>query len=93
MGQKVGSSLILIAVVLSTVMTTAVGQSVGVLDAMRRQQAVAIGGDRYASFVQLTGEQARAVEEDDRISYAGRSVQLGAMELNDLLKLNLEEYW
>ncbi len=93
MGQKVVSSLILIAVVLSTVMTTAVGQSVGVLDAMRRQQAVAIGGDRYASFVQLTGEQARAVEEDDRISYAGRSVQLGAMELNDLLKLNLEEYW
>ena len=67
MGQKVVSSLILIAVVLSTVMTTAVGQSVGVLDAMRRQQAVAIGGDRYASFVQLTGEQARAVEEDDRI--------------------------
>ena len=93
MGQKVVSSLILIAVVLSTVMTTAVGQSVGVLDAMRRQQAVAIGGDRYASFVQLTGEQARAVEEDDRISYAGRSVQLGTMELNDLLKLNLEEYW
>lgn len=93
MGQKVVSALILLAVILSTVMTTAVGQSVGVLDAMRRQQAVAIGGDRYASLVQLTEEQARIVEEDARLSYAGRFIQLGSMELNDLLKLNLEEYW
>lgn len=92
-GQKVVSALILIAIILSTLMTTAVGQSVGVLDAMRRQQAVAIGGDKYVSFVQLTEEQARIVEEDDRLSYAGRSVNLGSMELNDLLKLNLEEYW
>ena len=37
MGQKVVSVLILTAVILSTVMTTAVGQSVGVLAAMRRQ--------------------------------------------------------
>lgn len=57
LGQKVVSVLILIAIILSTLMTTAVGQSVGVLDAMRRQQAVAIGGDRYVSFVQLTEEQ------------------------------------
>lgn len=93
MGQKVVSVLILTAVILSTVMTTAVGQSVGVLAAMRRQQAAAIGGERYVSFVQLTGDQARIVEEDARISYAGRSVQLGSYDLNDLLKLNLEEYW
>lgn len=93
LGQKVVSVLILIAIILSTLMTTAVGQSVGVLDAMRRQQAVAIGGDRYVSFVQLTEEQARIIEEDDRLSYAGRFVQLGSMDLNDLLKLNLEEYW
>lgn len=93
MGQKVVSVLILIAIILSTLMTTAVGQSVGVLNAMRRQQAIAIGGNRYVSFVQLTEEQARTVEEDARLSYAGRSVNLGSMELNDLLKLNLEEYW
>ena len=42
--QKLTSFLILIAVILSAMMTTAAGQSVGVLSAMRQQQAVAIGG-------------------------------------------------
>ena len=93
MGQKVVSILILIAIILSTIMTTAVGQSAGVLDAMRRQQAIAIGGDCYVSFAQLTEEQAQIVENDTRFSYTGRSVQLGSVDLNDLLKLNLEEYW
>lgn len=92
-GQKVVSVLILAAIMLSTVMTTAVGQSAGVLSAMRRQQAIAIGGDSYATFVQLTEEQAQIVEEDTRLSYTGRSVRLGSVDLNDLLKLNLEEYW
>ena len=47
--QKVISVLILIAVILSTMMTAAVGQSAGILSAMRIQQAVAIGGDRHAT--------------------------------------------
>ena len=42
LSQKVTSILILIAVVLSTMMTTIVGQSIGVLSAMREQQAIAI---------------------------------------------------
>ena len=46
--QKLTSFLILIAVILSAMMTTAAGQSVGVLSAMRQQQAVAIGGNRYS---------------------------------------------
>lgn len=92
-GQKVVSSLILIAIILSTVMTTAVGQSAGVLNAMRRQQAIAIEGDRYASFVQLTEEQAQVLESDPRLSYAGRYIQIGSMDLNDLLRLDLTEYW
>ncbi|MDE7478943.1 MAG: ABC transporter permease, partial [Lachnospiraceae bacterium] len=93
LGQKVVSCLILIAIILSTVMTTAVGQSAGVLDAMRKQQAIAIGGDRYASFVQLTEEQAQILEKDDRLSYTGRYIQLGSMDLNALLRLDLVEYW
>ena len=40
--QKLTSFLILIAVILSTTMTAAVGQSAGVLAAMRQQQAIAI---------------------------------------------------
>lgn len=90
--QKVISILILIAVILSTMMTTAVGQAAGVLSAMRRQQAIAIGGDRQATFVQLTEEQAGILENDPRLSYVGRSIPLGSMELNDLLRLDLSEY-
>ena len=93
MEQKIVSALIVTAIVLSTMMTAAVGQSVGVLSAMRKQQAVAIGGDRYATFVQLTDEQAQFLERDGRLSYAGRFVTLGSMELNDLLRLDLAEYW
>ena len=91
--QKLTSFLILIAVILSTMMTTAAGQSVGVLSAMRQQQAVAIGGDRYATFVQLTEEKAQILEDDPRLSYAGRFVSLGDQKLNDQLSLDLVEYW
>ena len=52
--QKLTSILILIAVVLSTIMTTALGQSIGTLQAMRVSQASVLNGDRYASFHQLT---------------------------------------
>ncbi len=90
--QKLTSFLILIAVILSTTMTAAVGQSAGVLAAMRQQQAIAIGGDRHATFVQLTEEQVRILEQDPRLSYTGRFVALGELELNDQLGLGLEEY-
>ncbi len=93
LGQKVVSVLILIAIVLSTAMTTAVGQAAGNLNAMRRQQAIAIRGNSYASFVQLTEEKAQVLEHDARLSYAGRYIQIGSMELNDILRLDLAEYW
>ncbi len=91
--QKLTSFLIFIAVILSTMMTTAAGQSVGVLSAMRQQQAIAIGGNRYATFVQLTEEKAQILEEESRLSYAGRFVSLGDQKLNDQLSLDLVEYW
>lgn len=91
--QKTVSVLILTAVILSTMMTAAVGQSVGVLTAMRSQQAITIGGNRYASFVQLSEKQAQYMENDKRLSYAQRYISIGSMELNDLLSLDLAEYW
>ncbi|RKI86413.1 ABC transporter permease [bacterium 1xD42-87] len=93
LSQKLTSFLILTAVILSTMMTAAVGQSAGVLSAMRQQQAIAIGGDRYATFVQLTEEKAQMLEKDPRLSYAGRFVPLGDQKLNDQLSLDLAEYW
>lgn len=92
MEQKVVSALILTAIILSTMMTTAAGQCAGVLSAMRRQQAVMIGGDRHATLVQLDEEKVQVLEADERFSYTGRSIPLGSMELNDLLQLSLTEY-
>ncbi len=93
LAQKIIAALLLIAVVLSTMLTTAVGQSAGVLAAMREQQAITIGGNRYASFVQLNEAQLTALQQDERLSYVGVSVAVGSMSLTDLLKLNLTEYW
>ena len=72
--QKVTSVLILIAVVLSTMMTTIVGQSLGVLTAMREQQAIALGGNRYATFLQMDADQLHAIQQDERFSYVGSSI-------------------
>ena len=52
--QKVMAFLILLAMILSTIMTTVVGQSVGILQAMRFEQAVGLNGNRYATFHQLS---------------------------------------
>lgn len=90
--QKITSILILIAIILSTMMTTAVGQSVGILAAMREQQAVTIGGTRYATFIQMNEEQVKALQNDERLSYTGISIVLGSMELNNSLTLGLSEY-
>ena len=92
LAQKVTSILILIAVVLSTMMTTIVGQSLGVLTAMREQQAIALGGNRYAPFLQMDADQLHAIQQDERLSYVGASIYLGSMELTSSLNLGLTEY-
>ena len=55
--QKVTAVLILIAVTMSTVMTTVVGQSIGILQSLRIEQAAGLNGNRYASFYELSHEQ------------------------------------
>lgn len=90
--QKVTSILILIAVILSTTMTTAIGKSVGILAAMREQQAIAIGGNRYATIVQMNEEQVRTLRNDPRLSYTGVFATIGTVELNSIMTLGLNEY-
>ena len=58
--QKVTAVLILVAVILSSIMTTAAGESIGILQSMRREQAAGLNGDRYATFHQLSKEQAKS---------------------------------
>ncbi len=90
--QKMTSFLILTAIVLSTMMTAAVGQSAGVLAAMREQQAIAIGGDRHAGLVQMDREQLAALQSDPRLSFVGSFVVLGSAKLDNTLSLGLSEF-
>jgi len=91
--QKITTILILIAVVLSTMMTTVIGQSLGILNAMRQQQAAALNGNRYATFHQLTQEQKESLSADKRLSFKGSSITLGTSEIpNTKLSIWLREY-
>lgn len=75
--QKVMAVLILIAVILSSSMTTAIGQSLGILQAMRIEQASSLNGDRYATFHQINEEQRRQLEEDARLYDVGSLINVG----------------
>lgn len=91
--QRVTSILILIAVILSTVMTTVVGQSIGILQSMRVSQAASLNGDRYVTFHQLSQEQAQYLSEDNRLIDTGSLINVGYTDLkNSGLTLYLREY-
>ena len=92
LAQRVTSVLILLAIVLSTMMTAVIGQSAGVLSAMRQQQAIAIGGDRRAGLVQMDREQLAALQSDPRLSFVGSFVVLGSAKLDNTLSLGLSEF-
>ena len=91
--QKIMATLIWVAVILSTIMTTAVGQSIGILQSMRIEQAVGLNGDRYATFHQLTREQVQKLQEDPRLYGIGSRIFVGSTPLgNSGLSLYLREY-
>ena len=92
LAQRVTSVLILLAIVLSTMMTAVIGQSIGVLSAMRQQQAISIGGNRHANFVQMDRQQVEVLEGDPRLSFVGTYVVLGSMKLDNTLILGLSEF-
>lgn len=91
--QKITSVLILIAIILSTVMTTVIGQSIGILKAMQIQQAGALNGYRYATFHNLSKAQVNRLNSDSRISWSGGCISLGNTKLRDSgISLTLNEY-
>ena len=92
LAQRVTSVLILFAIMLSTMMTAVIGQSIGVLSAMRQQQAIAIGGNRHAGFTQMNEAQAEALKSDPRLSFAGTYLVLGSVRLDNTLILGLSEF-
>lgn len=91
--QKITAVLILIAVIMSTIMTTVIGQSIGILQSMRVQQAAGLNGNRYVTFHQLSREQVQKLHEDDRLYDVGDIIFVGSTTLgNSSLTLYLREY-
>ena len=75
------------------IMTTVIGQSIGILQSMRIQQAAGLNGNRYATFHQLGKEQAQKLHEDDRLYDVGDTIFIGSTPLgNSSLSLYLREY-
>lgn len=91
--QKVMASLILIAAILSSIMTTAIGQSLGILQTMRTEQAASLNGDRYATFHQMTEEQMLQLKNDNRLYDVGSLINVGYVKLgSSSLTLYAREY-
>lgn len=91
--QKITSILILIALILSTIATTALGQSIGILQSMRIKQAASLNGDRYATFHQATEKQRALLFSDSRLTDLGSFITLGHTDLIDSgLTLFIREY-
>lgn len=90
--QKITSTLILIAIILSTMMTTVIGQSLGILQALRLQQAGMLNGNRYVAFHNLTREQKGILERDSRLSFVGSNIFIGETKLDSGFSLQLREF-
>lgn len=90
--QKITSILILVAVIMSTIMTTVVGQSIGILQSMRIEQAANLNGNQYATFHQLNKEQAQKLHENNRLYDVGDIIFVGSTSLGSSLSLYLREY-
>lgn len=81
--QKFMTTFIIIAIVLSTIMTTVVGQSIGILQNLRIEQARSFNGDRHVSFHQLNKNQVDDIKKDDRVYQAGTSITIGSSKIKD----------
>lgn len=91
--QKVMASLILTAIILSCMMTTAIGQALGILQTMRIEQAASLNGDRYATFHQMTEKQRLQLKNDARLYDVGSLINVGWVRLeNSSLTLYMREY-
>ncbi|UDN62399.1 ABC transporter permease [Clostridioides sp. ES-W-0016-02] len=91
--QKLMTTLIVIAIIMSTIMTTVVGQSIGILQNLRKEQARSFNGDRHVSFHQLNKTQVDKLKKDNRIYQAGLSTTLGTSKIkNTGISILVKEY-
>jgi ABC-type antimicrobial peptide transport system permease subunit len=78
---------------LSSLMTTAIGQSVGIFQEIRIQQAGMLNGFKYATLHSLDKETADKISNAPEISYSGKYMNIGEVEIpNTSMTIQLTEY-
>ena len=91
--QKFSSILIVIALILSSAMTTVIGQSIGTMDAMRIEQAKSLNGDRYVTFHQVDITTTRDLGQNSALTQVVPFITLSTAELPDSgLSLYIREF-
>ena len=55
--QKLTTFLIVVAIIMSTAMTTVIGQSIGIMKNLMLEQARSLNGDRHVTFHELDEHQ------------------------------------
>lgn len=92
--QRLMAALLLIAVILSSLMTTAAAQSVGMLRVMQRNQASLLNGDRHATFHNAAPEQKEIIMGEEGLEFAGSCISLGSADLGESgMRVLVREYF
>jgi len=82
-GQKLMTVLIIIAIIMSTAMTTVIGQSIPKMKNMMAEQARSLNGDRHVTFHQLDEQQVEKLNTKKELLQVGEVKTLGNIEIKD----------
>lgn len=81
--QKLSTFLIVVAIIMSTAMTTVIGQSIGIMKNLMLEQARSLNGDRHVTLHELSEHQIEQLKNIDGISQVGVIKTLGTMNIED----------
>ncbi|MDT3700830.1 MAG: FtsX-like permease family protein [Thermincola sp.] len=79
--QKLMTILIIIAIIMSTAMTTVIGQSITTMKKMMPEQARFLNGDRYVTFHQLDGQQVEKLKSQEGLLQVGKVKTVGSTKI------------
>ncbi len=75
--EKTSSLLIIIAIIIATMLLMILHQSISTIQESRKEQAKKLNGDRYATFLNLTREEAFEIAKQPEFVYSGVSSSIG----------------
>ena len=91
--QKLTTFLIIVAIIMSTAMTTVIGQSIGIMKNLMLEQARSLNGDRYVTFHDQVEQQVKQLKSKEGLLQVGAIKTLGTMKLKDTgISMFVREY-